>query len=132
MFSWYFHSGVCLAYLSDIPTSGQHFAAENISCSRWFTRGWTLQELLAPKEVLFYAADWSLIGTRSSMAHQISSATGIDVKYFNSKSITSTAWQDQWENDQIHPIFQASVGERLSWLARRETTRLEDMAYCML
>ncbi|KAF0315511.1 het domain-containing protein [Colletotrichum asianum] len=116
MFSWYFHSGVCFAYLSDIPTSGQNFDADGISCSRWFARGWTLQELLAPKEVLFYAADWSLIGTRSSLAHYISSATGIDVKYFNSKSITSTA----------------SVGERLSWLARRETTRLEDMAYCML
>ncbi|KAF3798155.1 Vegetative incompatibility protein HET-E-1 [Colletotrichum gloeosporioides] len=106
MFSWYFHSGVCFAYLSDIPT---------------FTRGWTLQELLAPREVLFYAADWSLIGTRSSLAHHISSATGIDVEYFNSKASQYGWSQDQWE-----------VGERLSWLARRETTRLEDMAYCML
>ncbi|KAF5517292.1 Vegetative incompatibility protein HET-E-1 [Colletotrichum aenigma] len=115
MFSWYFHSGVCFAYLSGIPTSGQNFDAEGISCSRWFTKGWTLQELLAPKEVLFYAADWSLIGTMSSLAHHISSATGIDLKHFNSKSITSTMWQD-----------------RLSWLARHETIRLEDMAYCML
>lgn len=68
----------------------------------------------------------------SSLAHHISSATGVDLKYFNSKSITSTMWQDRWENDQIHPNLQASVGERLSWLARHETTRLEDMAYCML
>ncbi|KAF4865674.1 Vegetative incompatibility protein HET-E-1 [Colletotrichum siamense] len=66
------------------------------------------------------------------IGRSLAQATGIDVKYFNSKSITSTVWQDRWENDQIHPIFQASVGERLSWLARRETTRLEDMAYCML
>ncbi|KAH0422185.1 hypothetical protein CcaCcLH18_12966 [Colletotrichum camelliae] len=58
MFSWYLRSGVCFAYLSDIPTFGEYSDAEEISRSRWFTRGWTLQELLAPREVLFYAADW--------------------------------------------------------------------------
>ncbi|KZL78455.1 HET domain-containing protein [Colletotrichum tofieldiae] len=125
MFAWYEHSVKCYAYLSDIEFSGElanncseSYQHQTLSRSRWFTRGWTLQELLAPREVLFFSKEWSLLGNRRSLADVIQRITNIDCQYLHrrSKKLLSSA----------------SVSERMSWLSCRKTTRAEDMAYCML
>ncbi|KAB5560105.1 heterokaryon incompatibility protein-domain-containing protein [Coniochaeta sp. 2T2.1] len=116
MFDWYAQAEICYAYLSDVPSANA--PVEDIGKSRWFSRGWTLQELLAPKKVTFYAADWSRLGSKAaSLAGVISEATGVH-RYF----LTGTT-----------PVQRACIAEKMSWLSKgRTTTRTEDMAYCML
>jgi hypothetical protein len=79
--------------------------------SKWFTRGWTLQELLAPSAVVFYNHDWIEIGTKSSLYDLITSITGI-------KPLANYA--------------EASIAQKMSWASQRETTREEDIAYCLM
>ncbi|KXJ92569.1 heterokaryon incompatibility protein-domain-containing protein [Microdochium bolleyi] len=116
MYAWYRRAAVCYAYLEDVPpveeASSDPFAA--FRDSRWHTRGWTLQELLAPQKIVFFARDWSLMGTRDWLVKEIKTATGIDT------------------DDCRREIDTSSVARKMSWLARRKTTRVEDMAYCML
>ncbi|KAF4458650.1 P-loop containing nucleoside triphosphate hydrolase [Fusarium albosuccineum] len=132
MFAWYTQASVRYAYLSDIPTFKPLSYAEQFRQSRWFKRGWTLQELLAPEQVEFYAADWSLIGTKASLVREIASATGISIKYLCPKERSAGLIQNDWVQSLYTLVHEASVAERMSWLSRRETTRIEDMAYCML
>lgn len=115
MFRWYQKSELCYAYLADVEP-GQ---SNQISKSRWFTRGWTLQELLAPqdpKKMIFFDSAWAQLGTKSSLWEAIRDATGIPHAILT--GIT---------NPQS-----CSVAQRMSWASRRETTVLEDMAYCLL
>jgi hypothetical protein len=88
---------------------------EEVVKSRWFTRGWTLQELLAPLSIIFFNKDWKELGTKASLAKEISTITGIPrvVLLMNSKE-------------------EFSVAQIMSWAAKRETTREEDMAYSLL
>lgn len=80
MFRWYANSKICLAYIADVqPGLGQ--VSHALRQSRWFTRGWTLQELLAPRQVSFYSSRWEMIGSREDLMNDITSATGIDSKY---------------------------------------------------
>ncbi|KAJ8058709.1 hypothetical protein OCU04_012881 [Sclerotinia nivalis] len=124
MFAWYGGAVVCFAFLSDVVAEGKIVGShmeeglrESILKSRWFTRGWTLQELLAPSAVVFYSRDWVRLGDKSSTLTQlISDITGIDTSYLLGHS----------------PISAASVALRMFWLSQRKTTRVEDMAYCML
>ncbi|ORY12538.1 heterokaryon incompatibility protein-domain-containing protein [Clohesyomyces aquaticus] len=109
MYKWYKDSGICYAYLADV------YDATKFTESRWFTRGWTLQELIAPKVVVFYDANWERIGTKDTLSVGLSERTGIPhrvLKGINGPSI--------------------SVAQKLSWASNRETTRVEDMAYCLL
>jgi hypothetical protein len=80
MFRWYQDAEICYAFLADVdPISTlpkEPFLA--FEESRWFRRGWTLQELLAPRDLVFYASDWSKIGSRADMYHLIGTVTGID------------------------------------------------------
>ncbi|KDN65340.1 putative heterokaryon incompatibility protein [Colletotrichum sublineola] len=125
MFAWYESSVKCYAYLSDIEhpegllsdCSGSE-QRRTLSRSRWFARGWTLQELLAPREVLFFSAEWNLLGNRRSLADAIQGITKIDCQYLHRR------------NRKL--LSGASVAERMSWLSYRRTTRVEDLAYCML
>jgi hypothetical protein len=87
-----------------------------IMASRWWTRGWTLQELIAPKEVVFYSTDWSPIASKGDLASSIFQATGIDESILKNSGY-------------LHSV---SVAKRMSWAAKRETTREEDIAYCLL
>ncbi|KAI0903576.1 heterokaryon incompatibility protein-domain-containing protein [Ustulina deusta] len=119
MFMWYKMAGICYAYLIAVLWAKEERLSYHLSNSRWFTRGWTLQELLAPREVEFYSENWILLGTKASLCSDISSITGIAAKYLA-------------QNSFAVPIAEASVAERLSWLSCRRTTRTEDMAYCML
>lgn len=122
MFRWYAKASVCFAYLADLPRV-------KFPSSRWFTRGWTLQELLAPPELEFFTSDWISLGTRLDRAHEISSITGIGEKFLNPKSQTAP----KTHYDDIKDLLmQASIAQRMSWAANRQTTRVEDMAYCLL
>ncbi|KAK5125276.1 hypothetical protein LTR85_000952 [Meristemomyces frigidus] len=107
--------------------------------SRWFKRGWTLQELLAPSSVLFYCKDGddcTYIGTRENLSAQISDATGIGEEYLKDYTPEQTV-ADHLKNEArqqtIRRIQSASVARRMSWAAEREkTTRPEDTAYSLL
>ncbi|KAI6080344.1 heterokaryon incompatibility protein-domain-containing protein [Hypoxylon rubiginosum] len=121
MFAWYRDANICYAYLQDVPSANDN--KEDIAIafgqSRWFSRGWTLQELLAPWKIEFYARDWSRLGTRSGkLKHLIAQTTGIETDFLLDRYST--------------PLEKASISKRMSWVSRRETTRTEDIAYCML
>jgi hypothetical protein len=120
MFSWYQRAAVCYTYLDDVYfddyTEGYLTWKDHFSNSRWFTRAWTLPELLAPRKVVFYAKGWRLLGTKSSLVKSIEKITGID-------ELTLL------DPKQIH---NASVAQRMSWAAKRESTRPEDRAYSLM
>lgn len=80
MFNWYQNATVCYVFLEDVPSHLPDKIAvlDVFQRSRWFTRGWTLQELLAPDHVLFFTSDWVELGTKKGLASAISRATGID------------------------------------------------------
>ncbi|KAH8796969.1 heterokaryon incompatibility protein-domain-containing protein [Hyaloscypha sp. PMI_1271] len=130
MFDWYEKSAACYAYLADVhdildldvPESTLAFRE-----SKWWTRGWTLQELLAPRLVKFYNASWTQLGKKlysmspydpptGSMNGLISEITGIWMGYLNGSD----------------RLCDASTAEKMSWAALRQTTREEDVAYSLL
>ncbi|KAK2778626.1 het domain-containing protein [Colletotrichum kahawae] len=84
MFSWYERATVCIVYMADVEWEDEliHKIHTNqyssFGSSRWFTRGWTLQELLAPRKVFFFTKEWTEIGTKSELMFKISKITGID------------------------------------------------------
>lgn len=118
MFTWYAKSRVCLAYLSDFHDSAA-FAKNryHFSGSRWFTRGWTLQELLAPGAVSFYDSQWRFFGDKVSLKADVADASKI-----NAAALTDTS--GDWEK--------YSIAERFFWAAHRRTTRVEDEAYSLM
>ncbi|KAF2104957.1 HET-domain-containing protein [Rhizodiscina lignyota] len=116
MYVWYERSTVCYAYLADVYL--YRSAEETLTsfrASTWFSRGWTLQELLAPPLVIFYDATWKDLGTKRSLRAEISRVTGITEYHLLHNFRRST-----------------SVAEKMSWASNRNTTRKEDMAYCLL
>lgn len=117
MFRWYRNAVCCFALLSDVTAPDEDGArvGEDFEASRWFTRGWTLQELLAPRDVYFFDREWSWVGSKKSLVERISQRTKID-----EETILSGEW----------PF--ATVAQRMSWAAGRVTTRTEDIAYCLL
>ncbi|KPM43891.1 hypothetical protein AK830_g2661 [Neonectria ditissima] len=125
MFRWYAASAVCIAFLEDVDsTSALDGTDSNFKESRWFTRGWTLQELIAPKTVIFYGNDWVPLGTRDSLKKSIQEVTRIPGEVLETLA--------QSKSVQGRKLNQLSIAERMNWAARRETTRSEDMAYCLL
>ena len=116
MFRWYQNAAVCYAFLSDVPSCLDSSAMKlNLAKSRWFTRGWTLQELIAPANLIFFSMDWNPLGTKSQIHNILSSITGIEKKFLNS------------ENLEL-----ASIAKKMSWAASRKTSRIEDIAYSLL
>lgn len=120
MFGWYQKAAVCYAYLDDVHfdsyTSGYRTWKDDFSASRWFTRGWTLQELVAPKKLVFYAHGWRLLGTKSSLVKTVEKITGIEEVVLLEPKL----------------VHNSSIAQRMAWAAGRETTRAEDVAYCLL
>ncbi|KAF4876063.1 Vegetative incompatibility protein HET-E-1 [Colletotrichum siamense] len=116
MFRWYRNSNFCLAFLSDVDRRDQRHGGLRFEDSRWFTRGWTLQELLAPSWVFFYDRRWKAMGTRTSKASRIAAITGIP-----KHALARDRWLDHY-----------SLADRMSWASKRKTSRKEDMAYCLL
>jgi hypothetical protein len=118
MWRWYRRATLCYAYLNDVPARVEY--QEQLALlaqSKWFTRGWTLQELLAPSTVILYDAAWESIGSKNELAKTISRATGIDEFYLSSNSKSPG---------------RASVAEKMSWASTRTTKRQEDVAYSLL
>ena len=119
MFRWYQKARVCYAYLADVlkdtNPNEDSLVPEEFSRSRWFTRGWTLQELVAPQNVVFYSRSWKNIGTKEQLCNTISTITGIDIDTLLGEDLTVV-----------------SVANKMSWASGRRTTRIEDMAYCLL
>lgn len=121
MFQWYAEASVCYAYLVDIEPITQPDWNLEPECqlaferSKWWTRGWCLQELIAPRNVEFLASDWSDLGTKFSLRQLISNITGIRLQILMGASLAVCC-----------------AAEKMSWASTRETTRPEDVAYCLL
>ncbi|KAH8797812.1 hypothetical protein F5884DRAFT_146537 [Xylogone sp. PMI_703] len=122
MFRWYHNATQCYVYLSDVSTTKRKRDSDSKDTwksdfrkSRWFTRGWTLQELLAPASVEFFSRECKRLGNKRLLEQEIHEITGI------SKSA-------------LHgdPLSQFSVDERMSWINPRQTKFEEDKAYSLL
>ncbi|KAJ3471746.1 hypothetical protein MRS44_001845 [Fusarium solani] len=124
MFKWYRRSTICYVYLEDVPAMTLDQCIEKDSAfrsARWFTRGLTLQELVASPNINFFSNDWTPIATKPGLALCISEITGI-------------AWSCLLKGrlSKSHPLRRYSVAQRLAWASRRSTTRIEDQAYSLL
>ncbi|KAK8067423.1 heterokaryon incompatibility protein-domain-containing protein [Apiospora saccharicola] len=113
-YRWFQNCNICLAYLDDLCTSGQ--PEDLLVNSRWMRRSWTLIELIAPRNLAFYNADWSLLGTKESLVSTLSRITQID----------------QAVLAESEALSDVSIGKRMSWAAQRSTRRIEDAAYSLL
>ncbi|KAE9379683.1 HET-domain-containing protein, partial [Stipitochalara longipes BDJ] len=111
MFSWYKNSTICYVFMDDVT---EH-TCENLVGSKWFTRGWTLQELIAPSNVVFYDSLWNRLGTKKTLQGDITSITGIQGNFLLGTNLET-----------------ASVAKKMSWAATRTTKRIEDIAYSLL
>jgi len=133
MYMWYHRSSICYAYLVDVDSG---FAVEDDAVtfvqSRWFTRGWTLQELIAPRQVAFYSKDWVRIGEKLLILPPVS-------------IVPKTLWGPKGRSAlcrasgiphallfEGRPKDQYSIAQRMSWASKRVCTRVEDTAYCLL
>ncbi|KAI1813573.1 heterokaryon incompatibility protein-domain-containing protein [Poronia punctata] len=146
MFKWYANASVCFAYLSDLPTKEQIRKELSVPASdadsdaanpdwhrdldspinkrwcqyfrrcRWFTRGWTLQELIAPRVLEFYDCQWNTAGSKLALRELIHDITHITLRVLEDGTRLSST----------------PVAVRMSWAADRDTTRAEDMAYCLV
>jgi hypothetical protein len=126
MFEWYKNSKVCYAYLADVSMDQSELPRYNhsLSESRWFRRGWTLQELIAPFFVEFLGQDWVKIG-----AKDVSRPTE-NIQFLAKLSqITSIDRDILLGRANIRDI---PVARKMAWAASRQTTRPEDIAYCLL
>lgn len=120
MFRWYQSAARCYVYLSDVskPNSradDQRAWEEDFRKSRWFTRGWTLQELLAPRLVDFFSLERKRLGSKLSLESIIREITGI-------------------ANNALrgNPLSEFSIRERKCWAEYRNTSVEEDGVYCLI
>ncbi|KAK8052467.1 HET-domain-containing protein [Apiospora rasikravindrae] len=131
MFAWYEGARVCYVLLDDVfadntqdAESRSRPSSDDMAQSEWFGRGWTLQELIAPKRVKFFCKlkggsqimNWQHLGTRAALADQVAEITGIPGMLLRGQ----------------HRVSDYSVSRRMSWAAKRITTRPEDIAYCLM
>jgi hypothetical protein len=121
MFRWYHDAVKCYVYLSDVSVDNndnnqtQQTWESAFRKSRWFTRGWTLQELIAPELVEFFSREGELLGNKKVLEGQIHQVTGIPITALHGA-----------------PMSHFSVDERMRWAVKRDTKRKEDKAYCLL
>ncbi|KIW99858.1 uncharacterized protein Z518_10786 [Rhinocladiella mackenziei CBS 650.93] len=122
MFRWYRDAAKCYVYLSDVSAGKsdkngqtQRSWESAFRNSRWFTRGWTLQELLAPESAEFFSQEGELLGNKRILKQQIHEITGIPIAALSGA-----------------PLSEFGVDERLRWAENRKTQRKEDNAYCLL
>ncbi|KAF2092811.1 HET-domain-containing protein, partial [Rhizodiscina lignyota] len=115
MYRWYQKACVCYAFLSDFDFESASPETAMPGC-RWFTRGWCLQELLAPQNVHFFDVQWRYIGSKADLKVLISKITRIDEQVLVDNSVVGSI----------------PVARRMSWASERKTTREEDIAYCLL
>jgi hypothetical protein len=132
MFAWYRRAHVCFAYLSDVPNTDvpdeENSAFRN---SRWFTRGWTLQELLAPRRLVFYSQDWIQINQRNEASSGEEVYPGA-ISQFTSLLSDITGIEKWYLVGDMESVRSCCIGAKLSWAAGRSTKRVEDRAYSLL
>jgi hypothetical protein len=119
MFVWYQRSAVCYVFLEDVhidDTSQPFDIPKVLRPARWFTRGWTLQELIAPPNVVFYSSSWTFLGTKSLLHSILADITGVHDRVLENTAMLSTM----------------SIAQKMSWAAQRHSTRVEDIAYSLL
>ena len=112
MYRWYENSEECYIYLEDVSIDNM----DQFGYSRWFTRGWTLQELLAPFTLYFYDKSWTVLGSKRSLCKAITLATKIPESSL----------------DKSCPLSIISAAAKMSWASNRQTSRIEDTAYCLM
>lgn len=110
MYHWYEKAKVCCAHISDADS------LDDLAGSEWFRRGWTLQELVAPFHVLFFNRHWQALGSRYSLRHIIAQPSGVDGDFLAGST----------------RLKEYSAAQIMSWASHRETSRVEDEAYCLL
>lgn len=117
MHEWYAAADACFAFLADVSDDHDpRLRDSKFRRSRWWTRGWTLQELIAPATVVFVSAEWRLLGTKASLAGLVEEVAGVERAVLtHEKSLDAV-----------------SVAQRMAWAAKRQTTRVEDKAYSLL
>jgi hypothetical protein len=123
MFRWYQRAVKCYVFLSDVavppnvadPQLYRITWEDALRRSRWFTRGWTLQELLAPASVEFFSKEGRPLGNKISLEQEVHEITQIPCEVLRGQNLS-----------------EISVDERMSWAAKRKTTVREDKAYCLL
>ncbi|RHZ64429.1 HET domain protein [Aspergillus thermomutatus] len=115
MYEWYQKAEVCYAYLCDVAEASGT-AGGGFSGSVWFSRGWTLQELLAPARVEFFDAEWRALGSKADLKGVIADITGI---------------HEEVLEGTVRPQ-DLSIAQRMSWASQRVTTKVEDVAYSLL
>ncbi|PIL28814.1 hypothetical protein GSI_08859 [Ganoderma sinense ZZ0214-1] len=117
MFNWYRGAQVCYAFLADVPSDDNiRHNRSKFRESRWFRRAWTLQELIAPRVVVFFSKHWEPLGTKDTLADLVEDITHIDHKILTHKKA----------------LAEESVAERMRWAEGRRATRVEDEAYSLL
>ena len=120
MYNWHEKASQVYVYLSNVDSRFDYVDLwDQLGEARWFSRGWTLQELLAkpnPDKVKFYEADWKFLETRKDLAPRIERRTSIPQELL-------LAQRSPWAY---------SIAQRMSWTADRETTRIEDRAYSLI
>ncbi|KAH9920838.1 heterokaryon incompatibility protein-domain-containing protein, partial [Epithele typhae] len=114
MFNWYRCSKICYAYLD--KDFKEPFHPDEILKCVWFRRGWTLQELIASRLVVFISKSWGLLGTKHGLAPYIAKGTGISIEVLRHE----------------RQLADVSVAERMYWASTRTTTEMEDEAYCLI
>jgi hypothetical protein len=123
MFRWYQRAAKCYVFLSDVelphdvpdPQLYHITWKDAFRRSRWFTRGWTLQELVAPPSVEFFSKEGKALGNKISLERDIHEVTQIPIQALRESRLSAF-----------------SVDERMSWVVKRKTTIKEDKAYCLL
>jgi hypothetical protein len=123
MFRWYRKATKCYVYLADVSTPGYNAdirASQStwetaFRDSKWFTRGWTLQELIAPATVEFFSKEGNQLGDKISLEKPIHEITGIPIQAL-----------------QGNPFSDFSIAQRKKWVVQRQTTEEEDIVYCLL
>ena len=113
MYRWYQRSEICYVFLSDLPADSM--TGNSLKRCRWFTRGWTLQELIAPRKISFFDQVWKYRGSKDDLISLISEITGISLTILQGSQ----------------PLKSVAVAQKMSWAAHRETTRVEDKAYSL-
>ncbi|KAL8404824.1 hypothetical protein RB594_009631 [Gaeumannomyces avenae] len=139
MYKWYYQAKVCFVFLADLdldPESDFDSDPESdldshpepteleeaLGRCRWFTRGWTLQELIAPVAIEFYNRHWKNVGSHATLQSALAEASGIRNLTFGDRSL--------FRGDRA--LRDVTVAEKMSWASKRRTTRVEDEAYCLM
>ena len=154
MFAWYQNSEICYAFIEDYA-----HGRDKLSLARWFTRGWTLQELIAPRKLHFFDADWTEFGDRVELCIEVAKITGIDARVLHRHYTKACAMREIKPVGKAEPkepkmvipslvrfdskhcecplniqaiLEQYSIAEKMTWAESRETCRPEDIAYSLL